>query len=323
MPVGALIPVFVQRDVEDSLAAGIAAEGWRGHANLLCYSFTWHQPYVGVLNGHVHTGLELSMVLSGEIDIYYDDATVTCGPGGLWLCGMWEPHAWRINQESTQSISLIFLPELLGDEIAEGPPYLAPFALPPSRRPQLTDRGQRDRVLSIGRDIYRESAEQRSFWKTAVRLDLLRLLTEISRVCDVATSFPGEPPADANHGSLARLLPALRMVHETPGRRVSVADAAAACALSVSRFGHLFRSTTGTSFGRFCLRVRLMLAAHHLLSTDHTVSAIAEEAGFVDVSHLARSFARYFGCTPTQYRVHREQAGSGPPPQAGPAGRKH
>ncbi len=306
MRAGPPIPVFVQRDVEDGLAAGIAADGWRGHANLLCYSFTWDQPYIGVLNGHVHTGLELSMVLSGEIEVYYDEATVTCGPGGLWLCGMWEPHAWRINQDSTQSISLIFLPELLGDDIAEGPPYLAPFALPPSQRPQFTDPEQRNRVLSIGRDIYRESAEQRSFWKTAVRLDLLRLLIEISRRCEVAGGFVGEPPADTNHGSLARLLPALRLVHETPGRRVSVADAAAACALSVSRFSHLFRSTTGTSFGQFCLRLRVMLAAHRLLSTDHTVSAIAEEAGFVDVSHLARSFARYFDCTPAQYRGRRE-----------------
>ena len=322
MRAGPPIPVFVQRDVEESLAAEIAAEGWRGHTNPICYSFTWQQSYVGALSGHVHTGLELSLVLSGAIEIYYDAATLQCGPGEAWLCGMWEPHAWRVNEEGTQSISLIFLPDLTGDNMLDVPPYQELFALPPDRRSRPGDEAQRGRLLALGRDIRRELEEQGSFCKTSVRLALMRLLIELCRACEPELSPDGKRPVVTAQGSLARIMPALRIAHETPRRRVSVAEAAAACAMSESRFGHLFQGATGISFAKFCLRARLMFAAHNLLSSDQTVEVIAAETGFVDISHLARSFVRYFGCTPTQYRAHREQAAAGVPPRARPAGQE-
>jgi AraC-like DNA-binding protein len=320
MRAGPPIPVFVQRDVEESLAAEIAAGNWRGYAHPICYSFTWHPPFIGALSGHVHTGLELSLVLRGEIEVYYDAVTLQCGPGQAWLCGMWEPHAWRVNQEGTESISLIFLPDLTGDNMMDAPPYQELFALPPDRRSRPADSAQRERLLTLGREIRREMEQQASFWKTSVRLGLIRLLIEFCRASESDLSPDGKRPAAATQGSLARLMPALRLAHDSPRRRVSVAEAAAACAMSESRFGHLFQNATGISFAKFCLRARLMYAAHSLLSSDQTVEAVAAETGFVDISHLSRSFVRYFGCTPSQYRDHREQAVAGIPPRARPAG---
>jgi len=58
----------------------------------------------------------------------------------------------------------------------------------------------------------------------------------------------------------------------------------------------------GLSYGKFCLRSRLAAAAQALLDTDLPVQAIADRTGFSDGSHLHRSFASHYGCTPTDYR---------------------
>ena len=90
--------------------------------------------------------------------------------------------------------------------------------------------------------------------------------------------------------------------------KVSGPAVAAACALSPSRFYHLFRNAMGISFGRFALRARLAFAAQHLLYTDHSIRRIADEAGFVDCSHLHRSFVRHYGCAPGEYRARHHSA---------------
>jgi AraC-like DNA-binding protein len=61
----------------------------------------------------------------------------------------------------------------------------------------------------------------------------------------------------------------------------------------------------GTTFTEFVLRERLALA-HRLLSApgyaERSISAIALEAGFGDLSYFNRSFRRRYGATPSAVR---------------------
>jgi AraC-like DNA-binding protein len=67
----------------------------------------------------------------------------------------------------------------------------------------------------------------------------------------------------------------------------------------------LFESD-GTTFSRFLLDQRLA-RAHRMLSNPRlavrTISAIAYEAGFGDLSHFNRAFRRRYGETPSDVRV--------------------
>jgi len=70
----------------------------------------------------------------------------------------------------------------------------------------------------------------------------------------------------------------------------------------------------GLSFAKFRLRARLAYAARLLLTTRLPTEAVATQAGFVDGSHLHRSFVRRYGTTPGQYREERHY---GPQPGGG------
>jgi len=195
---------------------------------------------------------------------------------------------------------MIFLPEFIGEEMLGELPWLTLFAVRPSHRPRVSSPEIRKQALAIGNLLRREIEEQQPRWESVVRLELLHLLIELSRGWQAA-DLP-DARGHVRFDGLARIMPALSLVHSLPWRRVSVPEAAEACGVSISRFHALFRRTMGMSFGEFCLRARVSFAAHRMLNTDKTVAAIAAEAGFVDGSHLNRHFIRQYNCTPARYR---------------------
>ena len=252
------------------------------------------------LDIHVHPGFEVGLVLAGEEQVHLAESVWSCGVGDVWLCGMWEPHGWRVPRPGTRTIVLIFPPEFIGEEIVGHVPWLTLFTLPPDDRARANSPKVRGRVLEIGEIMRREIEAREPFWERMVRLELLRLLTELARGWGGASEMKGHDHKRLK--GLARLMPAFGLVHSVPWRRVPVREAAAACGMSISRFHTVFGETMNMSFGRFSLRARLSFAARQLITTDRPIAAIAAEAGFVDDSHLHHCFAKQYGRTPSEYR---------------------
>ena len=76
------------------------------------------------------------------------------------------------------------------------------------------------------------------------------------------------------------------------------------------RYVQMLFESEGTTFSRFLLSQRLALA-HRMLRdprfADRTVSAIAFEAGFGDLSHFNRDFRRHYGESPSDVRGRNER----------------
>jgi transcriptional regulator GlxA family with amidase domain len=194
-----------------------------------------------------------------------------------------------------------FLPEFLEGETIEDRSWLGLYALRPNQRPRITTPEARRHVIETAREMKREIEEKPDAWRTMLRLNVMRILVLLSRAVQEHASASQSRRPDA--GQLARIMPALSLVHSQRGRRTTLAEAAAACGLSPSRLGVVFRQTMGLSFGRFALRTRVAHAAHLLLNTDQPVDAIAQQTGFTDGSHFHHTFRKSYGRTPTQYRA--------------------
>lgn len=250
---------------------------------------------------HIHRGVEVGVLLAGEEELHYSDFVLTLRPGDVWLCNIYEPHGAILKTATRRSVVMVFIPDFIGDEMLGELPWLTLFAVPPSQRPRVTTPEMRRKTLAIGNLLRQEIEGKPRRWEGVVRLEVLHLLIELSRGWEAARRADGSE--HVRFGGLARIMPALSLVHSLPWRKVGVPEAAGACGLSVSRFHGLFRHTMGLSFGDFCLRARVSFAAHRMLNTDKTVAAIAAEAGFVDGSHLNRHFLRQYNCTPARYRA--------------------
>jgi len=278
-------------------------------------SHLWAQAGAGENAGsgpvHAHPGVELGIVLGGREEIQFSSLLQTCRPGDVWMVSMWEPHGWRVPAPGCSRVVLVFAPEFLGDELAGEVPWLSLFAVPPAERPRVVSPETRAAVTDIGRAIFQEVKRQRPYWRSAVRLEALRLLIELRRCWGRGDLLP--VTAGGTHvRAFQRVMPALSLLNIGPRRRIGLAEAAGSCGLSPSRFHALFHKVMGVSFSTLALRSRLSFAAQLLAHTNRSVGAIAAECGFAHDSHLHRHFVHLFGCTPKQYRERRDTGEAAP-----------
>jgi AraC family transcriptional regulator len=86
---------------------------------------------------------------------------------------------------------------------------------------------------------------------------------------------------------------------EAPWRLATVG---AAVHLSPFHLSRQFREVTGTTLGRYLLRLRLSIALDRIVEGEPSLSRIASDVGFAHHSHLTERFRSVFGITPREVR---------------------
>ena len=107
---------------------------------------------------------------------------------------------------------------------------------------------------------------------------------------------------DSGIHSQAQLQIMLQYIHNNYTRQVTLADIAAAVALSKSSVLHLFQQQLHTSPIRYLIDYRLKRAAKLLITTENSISSIAQDTGFDSAGYFCRKFRDLFGQTPGAYR---------------------
>ncbi len=90
------------------------------------------------------------------------------------------------------------------------------------------------------------------------------------------------------------------------GRRLRVAEMAAAVNLSESWFSHVFKNTTGLTPLQWQLRQRVRLAQELFADSTLSIAEIADHLGFSDQAHLTKVFRQFIGETPAAWRRNRQ-----------------
>ncbi|MBO1330057.1 helix-turn-helix domain-containing protein [Streptomyces sp. VRA16 Mangrove soil] len=89
---------------------------------------------------------------------------------------------------------------------------------------------------------------------------------------------------------------------------LTVADLAAAAALSPAHFSRSFKAAFGESPHQYLLTRRLERACSLLLATDWTVAEVGVAVGLRSIGSFTTSFRRMYGTTPQAYRAARPPA---------------
>jgi len=66
--------------------------------------------------------------------------------------------------------------------------------------------------------------------------------------------------------------------------------------------GRLFKKETGQTFKEYINKKRIQIAQNMLLNTNYTVTEIAVQTGYNNVTYFNRIFKKIKGVTPTAYR---------------------
>jgi AraC-like DNA-binding protein len=84
--------------------------------------------------------------------------------------------------------------------------------------------------------------------------------------------------------------------------RLRLEDYAELCHRSLSAFKREFQQTYKESPGKWIMKRRVERAANLLANTDQSVTEVAFETGFEDLSHFSRVFKNITGINPSEYK---------------------
>jgi AraC-like DNA-binding protein len=147
--------------------------------------------------------------------------------------------------------------------------------------------------------LFDEASRQRLGSAFAMRQNSQLLLLEVIRAYLEQEDHPAgwlrllaDPP----------LAPALRLIHEQPGRPWGLAELASAASMSRTSFAERFRAVAGTPPLAYLSNWRMLLAQRALRDPDARVGTIAADLGYSSDSAFSNAFKREVGESPLQFR---------------------
>jgi len=146
------------------------------------------------------------------------------------------------------------------------------------------------RVLKILLGMKKEMIGKKSHYELMLQGMLMELLVEIARLSSVKSN------SETDFTQIKNFL------DENFSRQIDCNILAELSGYSYHRFRHLFKELYGLSPYQYLMQIRLWNAADMLKSTSFSVSRIALETGFSDVSQFCSLFRKKYGCTPGQFR---------------------
>lgn len=230
---------------------------------------------------HEHENSYLSLIREGGFVESYGRRQREVVPGMLLINPPGEGHAEQMGSHAVSSLNIELSPDWLRELFDIGCPLDRPGHMQSDQMVFLRDslvwelnRGDEDSPLAIESlvwEIIQVSVLRRPFQPDRVMPRWLR------EVRDIIEGGLARPPA---LGPLAREV-GVHPVH----------------------FAVVFRRFYGCSLGEYSRRRRLDEARRRIADPAISLSRIAFDLGFADQSHFTRTFKRFSGMTPQQYRT--------------------
>ncbi len=246
---------------------------------------------------HWHPEAELLLLLEGDALVCVDDRTYTVYAGDVIFVPPYTLHAaYTHKSQHCHFVALVFqLSALcLGNNRVLEEAYLTPFEKGSLRFPEhFSPNGWQNEVCRIMQDVTRFRDVPAAECDLLIRGKLLEIWHYMYKHAQIS------PTKNANY---ERIQPAIRYIREQYRNPITVADLAAQCSLSVSRFSFLFQKEMHMSAIPYLQEYRIRQSCALLLSSKMSVSVIAMETGFGNLSNFNRNFMRIVGCTPTEFR---------------------
>jgi AraC family transcriptional regulator len=136
--------------------------------------------------------------------------------------------------------------------------------------------------------------------KTALGLDEVGLWM-VERFVEIVAGAPPEVRPDAARDR-ARAVDAALWIEAHAHEAIGLTDAAAQAGLSAYHFLRLFTRVVGVTPAQYLIRSRLGRAARLLAEDARSITDVAAEVGFGDLSNFVRTFHRAAGVSPRRFR---------------------
>ena len=258
--------------------------GWRV-ADVVCTSGPHERPFE-----EQHEAVCISAVTEGLFQYRGTQGAAVLAPGALLLGN--QRHCFACGHEHSSGdrcVSFHFTPQFMDRVVASVPgarqlEFIVP-ALPPL--PDLLP-------IAVAAEAARNEGDQVELEELA-----LRVAGAVAIVLAGAKKRARAPSGRDER----RIAAALRQIEMHAHEPLSLVELAQSAAMSPYHFLRTFRAVVGMTPHQFILHTRMRRAAIRLRRTDDSISAIALDAGFNDLSTFNRRFHHIMTLSPSAYRA--------------------
>lgn len=233
---------------------------------------------------HTHQYYEISLIVSGNVKVLLQDATLDGTECKLVLLRPNTPHLIAISPDICyRRVNLLFYHDFINDNIPEWKVLMNLF-------------GESGRIIPISPEQcaeYQELIEQIERDTSPFRRQLL-LLCFLSKVAD-RLEKDASPQVVPSY-----VIEAMTYINANYQKKIVASELAWNLHIGRTTLMTSFKKYTGTTLNEYIARCRLKNAIV-AMRQGKKEQQIAEECGFTDLCNMIRCFKRYFHMTPKQY----------------------
>lgn len=254
---------------------------------------------------HIHESIEFLYMTGGSFDIFADYEKITASEGDLVMFRSNSIHSIYSASEGESSYLVFKIKPSVLLELADpdrGAAYVMHFVLNGTgaknlrRRSELAD----SPILDCLDRLTREVSDCGIAHDVAIKTAMVSLLVAILR----ADAQNGDSPLSfaANSSSTYQIYKAVDYISKNYSKNITAADCAETVNMSYSYFSRTFKEITGKSFKNYLTEIRINHAEREIMLTSKSVTEIAYECGFNDVSYFISRYKAARGKTPHRFR---------------------
>ncbi len=270
-----------------------------------CFTISFRQKSEFDFPLHYHDEIELNFILNAKgARRVVGDHIAEIDDRELVLVGSNIPHVWQTHKcksKEIREITIQFHKDLLDDKFLK--------------------RNQ----LSFIRKMLERATRGISFSKSTIDqltprlmtlnqkqgfdsvLELMSILHDLSVSRHMQTLSNTSFNITESTYSSRRIEKVVDLLNQNFHKTITLAEAAKIANMSTASFSRFFKARTGISFVNSLLEIRLGHATRMLIETTQSVSEIAYDCGFNNISNFNRLFKKKKGCTPSVFRENYTQ----------------
>lgn len=260
------------------------------------------------LTQNYHDYLELLYFYKGTCTCLVGDRKFIAKEGDLAIFNNVELHTILPDKsEDLVLVAIFFLPELIYKPGSNGMclEYLKPFYCRGEEFNNLisSDEVKKHNLQLLIKKIFYEIANEKDYYRLAATTLLQEVLIELLYYYNNGNlQLNSDHAYNKKLADIDKLKATFVLIMNNYKTNISLEDAAGSACMSPHYFCRFFKKVTGTTFKEYLLRIRIDKAKELLMKYNMSVTEIAYQVGFENLSYFFRVFKRFTKLNPMEFR---------------------
>lgn len=274
------------------------------------YYHCLYPAWLSALPVHWHEEFEITYIRKGSCTYLIDLEACPVREGDLLFFASGVLHGIPEGEaQMLETDSFVFHPQMLGSrKDVCGVKYIGPAKSGEVRFPAVIHLGEEGNSLMT--EVFEKLKASFLGKEHGYELEVEALLYQFFFL--LYKYVPHRRTAPENEEVIEKMKSVLQYIKENYQRPITVSDLAKVCHFSEYYFMRFFKKYMNVTCIEYLNQYRMEIAAGKLAGSSQSVTDVALDTGFQNISYFNRVFRKSYRMTPTQYRNSKQEPGPGP-----------